>query len=420
MKPSKVNAGGSGGKIHVIGIAPGRFTPEDEFLLRFISEADLLIGRREYLARWPGIPSIELGKDLGKALELAEMNRAAGKLVVFLASGDPLFFGIGGTLCKRLGPDKVRVHPSISSMQLAFSRIGESWDDARFLSAHSRPLEEVVRGVAACDKACVLTSGSTQPNQLARALLGLGLGDWEVFLCENLGFEDERISKMGLEELAKANCSPLNLLIFKRVRGADKKRESADILLGLEDEEFLRLPGREGMITKRELRAVVLSRLQLKPGDVLWDVGAGSGAISVEASRMMIWGEVYAVERDAAFVDLLRKNVARLAHPNVHVVEGEAPGALEGLPEPDAVFLGGTGGRLREILSLCCKRIRPGGRLVANFVSPARAVMAMEILEKTGMDTELFLFQGARLKETTGGELLSAHNPVLVISACKE
>ncbi|MEJ5187556.1 MAG: precorrin-6y C5,15-methyltransferase (decarboxylating) subunit CbiE, partial [Candidatus Geothermincolales bacterium] len=135
MKPSKVNAGGSGGKIHVIGIAPGRFTPEDEFLLRFISEADLLIGRREYLARWPGIPSIELGKDLGKALELAEMNRAAGKLVVFLASGDPLFFGIGGTLCKRLGPDKVRVHPSISSMQLAFSRIGESWDDARFLSA---------------------------------------------------------------------------------------------------------------------------------------------------------------------------------------------------------------------------------------------------------------------------------------------
>jgi precorrin-6Y C5,15-methyltransferase (decarboxylating) len=407
------------GKIHVVGIPPGRVTPQEEPLRRLLSMADLLVGREEYLAPWPGLPSLKLGSNWEEVVELAERKRAEGKLVVFLASGDPLFFGIGSTLVRRLGAEKVVVHPAVSSMQVAFARIGESWEDATFLSAHSGSLIEVAKKLASSGKACVLTSGSQQPSRLAEALLRMGCHDLVAFLCENLGFEDERITKMSLEELSRARCSPLNLILFRRQAEGENRLREGGCLLGLPDEELSRPPGKEGMITKRELRAIVLSHLQLRQGDVLWDVGSGSGAVSVEASRMMGTGRVYAVERDPRSVEALRRNIHRYSAAPVEVVAGEAPEALEPLPPPDAVFLGGSGGRLGEILDLCCRRLKSGGRLVANFASPERALEAKKYLERNGMLPELFLFQGARLFGTRGGELLSALNPVFVVSTTK-
>ncbi len=412
---------GEKAKIHVVGIPPGHRLPPEEETRLLVSKADLLVGREEFLTPWPEKPSIKLDRHWEKAVVQAEKLRSQGSLVVFLANGDPLFFGIGSTLLRRLGPQKVSIHPAVSSMQLAFARVGDSWEEARFFSAHGRPLREVAYGVASCTKSCVLTSGPEQPSLLARALLSHGLRDVEVFLCEDLGFPEEKVTALTLEELAERECSPLNLLVFRMRRNEEDGRGHVACLLGLPDEAFRRPPGREGMITKQELRVITLSRLRLRQGDVLWDVGAGVGSVAVEAARLMGGtGKVFAVEKDPQRLEVLCENASTLAPPNLEVIAGEAPRALHSLPPPDAVFVGGSGGKLEEILEHCCFRLKPGGRLAAHFACPERAFLAKRTLERMGLRGDLFLFQGARLRGFGGGEMFEALNPVFVVSGSKE
>ena len=188
--------------------------------------------------------------------------------------------------------------------------------------------------------------------------------------------------------------------------------------LGLPDEAFQQRKPLRGQITKREVRAVSLYSLALRHDSVVWDVGAGTGSIAVEAAFIAHEGRVYAVERDDASLELLRRNVEKWGSPNLLVVPGEAPEAFNGLADPDSVFIGGSGGRLAEILSVSAERLRPGGRMVVNLAALERTTEARQTLNDLGFATELTQVSAARGKEMPDGTMrLESLNPVFVLSA---
>ena len=187
--------------------------------------------------------------------------------------------------------------------------------------------------------------------------------------------------------------------------------------LGLPDDAFEQRRPNKGQITKREVRAVSLYSLGLRQDSVVWDVGAGTGSISVEAALIANQGQVYAVERDTDSLPLLEANLSRWGSENIHVVIGEAPGALEGLPNPDSVFVGGSGGRLSEILEYAASRLNPGGSIVVNLAVMERTLEAYRLLQRLELDAELTQISSARGKEMPGGAVrLESLNPVFIVS----
>ena len=201
-------------------------------------------------------------------------------------------------------------------------------------------------------------------------------------------------------------------------RREERPQDGFDRALGLPDDTFEQRRPQRGQITKREVRAFTLYSMGLRPGSVVWDIGAGTGSVAVEAALIARRGSVYAVEREEDSLRLLRRNVARWGPGNVNVVPGEAPGVLEGLATPDSVFVGGSGGRLAAILSAVAARLHPQGRIVVNMAVLERTQEAYHQLKGLGFATELTMVSSARGKEMTDGTVrLDAMNPVFVVTA---
>jgi precorrin-6Y C5,15-methyltransferase (decarboxylating) len=204
-------------------------------------------------------------------------------------------------------------------------------------------------------------------------------------------------------------------------RRAEMPEEGFDRALGLPDEAFEQRRPQRGQITKREVRAFALYSLGLRPGSVVWDIGAGTGSVAVEAALIARQGSVYAIERDEDSLPLLRRNVARWSPGNVHVIQGEAPGILEGLETPDSVLVGGSGGRLAAILGAVADRLQPRGRIVVNLAVLERTQEAYHQLKSLGFSADLTMVSSARGKEMTDGTVrLDAQNPVFVVTARRD
>ena len=204
---------------------------------------------------------------------------------------------------------------------------------------------------------------------------------------------------------------------------AQKKRPDRENAraLGLPDDAFEQRRPLRGQITKREVRAVSLYSLGLRPDSVVWDIGAATGSVSVEAAIIAYQGAVYAIERDEASLSLLRQNVSRWGPDNVQIVPGEAPGVLEGLAAPDSVFVGGSGGRLADILSATVDRLNPEGRIVVNLAALERAQAAYHQLKDLGLTAEMVMVNSARAKDMADGTTrLESLNPVFVVTAWNE
>ena len=194
-----------------------------------------------------------------------------------------------------------------------------------------------------------------------------------------------------------------------------------DCPYGLPDEAFEQVRPDKGLITKAEVRAVSLYHMRIRRDGVIWDVGAGSGSVALEAAMIAHDGMAYAIERDEARLDIIRRNIANLGPQNVEVVPGEAPGALHSLPDPDSVFVGGSGGHLVDILDDVASRLNPSGRIVVNVVAMERAVGAMNRLKSLGLQTDIVTISASRGKlMPDGGTRLEALNPVFIVIACKE
>ena len=201
----------------------------------------------------------------------------------------------------------------------------------------------------------------------------------------------------------------------------EKLQAASQRAFGLPDDAFEQRRPLQGQITKREVRAVSLYSLGLRPGSVVWDIGAGTGSISVEASIIAREGTVYAVERDEESLPLLRRNVEQWGSKNVHIIAGEAPDALVELPDPDAVFVGGSGGSLAEILDVAIKRLRAGGRIVVNLAALERTNEVYQRFKSSGFVADMVMVNSSRGKDMPDGTVrLEALNPVFVVTARRE
>lgn len=390
--------------IDVVGLHGGQwFGREAEAALR---GADVLIGHARQLAELPpdlpGEP-VELWGDLDQVLGFAAQRRDDGQRACILAAGDPGFFGLVRLAATWLGEDALRVYPAPSSVALAFARVGCNWDDAVVASAHGRPLEHAVATTLAQPKVAVLVSKDQPPEALGKALLDAGCGARDVHVCSKLGEADETMVHTDLAGLAAGTFDPLSVVVL-RVPDAVDQDNGIGLAWGLPEATFSH---RAGMITKAEVRAIALGKLALPPAGVLWDVGAGSGSVAIEAARLAPGLRVFAVESQADDVVRLRDNVRAGRAPSVAVVEGRAPEVLEDLPDPDRAFVGGGG---LPVLDAVLQRLRPGGVVVATYATLATAATAGERL---GNLVEIQVSRGVPIGDA-GTLRLAAENPVFV------
>lgn len=402
------------GKIYVIGAGVRGHEEFGRRALELIGQADLLVGGERQLALFPEFTGekLAIGSNLGTVIE--RLAGHPGNPVV-LASGDPLFFGIGRHLLRNLPGADIEFLPNISSVQYAFSRICEPWDDAIFVSTHGRGIKEAVDRIVANDKAAVLTDEQNNPAAIARELVERGRDGYTVWLCENLGAAGERIVRTDVRGLLEIKAAPLNVLIL--IKEYESGGEGTRPALGIPDDEFATV---KKLITKEEVRAVSLAKLRLRHDMVLWDIGAGSGSVSIEADHLLPNGEIYAVERNPQCLAFLKENLGKFQSRHVNVVAGEAPGCFDGLPDPDRVFIGGSGGNLWEILKAIDGRLPAAGRVVINAVTLDTLTAATEFFENSCYQLEVVTVNIARTRPLTEYKLFEAHNPVFVITAVKD
>jgi precorrin-6Y C5,15-methyltransferase (decarboxylating) len=397
-------------RITVIGLDGGSLGTEADSLLE---EAALVVGGGRHLETL-GIESERaavLKGDLSGALGRIEET---GGPVVVLASGDPGFFGIVRLLAERFGRESLRILPGISSVALAFARAGLPWDDAVTVSAHGRDPRRAVNVCRAHPKVAVLTSPGFGPAEVARELEG-----WKrtFFVAERLGEPDERTFYGDAAAVMDEEWRDPNVvLVVDEARAVGGKgwisgSFESPVRWALPEDAF---EHRSGMITKPETRALALARLGPGPGDLVWDVGAGSGSVAIECARL--GAAAAAIERDPESCARLSKNAAR--HSTcIRVVEGEAPDVLHDLPEPDAVFIGGSGGNFEEIVKLCAIRARRS--VVLSLITLERVVPAGEILADCGLEVETTFLQASRVKGVGALRRLAAETPVFVVSGRK-
>ena len=363
-----------------------------------IEAAPLVVGAPRHLRTLTPIGARTLPIDGPLADVLDALERERGGVCV-LASGDPGFFGIARVLAERFGPDRLDVHPAPSSVSLAFARLGLPWDDAAVISAHGRPLAEAARRAVRHAKAAVLVAPDAPPEALGRELCALGPPHHRAAVCTRLGEPDERVDVLTVEELAAGSFDPMSVVVLL---DGDGVAEAPTLEWGRSEERFA---ARDGLVTKAEVRAVVLGKLALPPAGVVWDVGAGSGSVAIEIAALAPGVRVMAVERGGEDVRRIEANAS--AHGvTVDVVHGEAPCALDALPEPDRAFVGGGG---IAVLDAVLARLRPDGRVVATFAALDRAAAAYQRL---GNLAEVSIARGRPL---AGGVRLQAENPVFVV-----
>jgi precorrin-6Y C5,15-methyltransferase (decarboxylating) len=385
----------------VVGMHGGRWF--GDHATAALRHADVVLGAARHLQALPAEMAgehLEWAGSLGELLEVVDERRRAGDRVVVLASGDPGFFGIGRVLAGRFGRHALALHPAPSSVALAFARVGLPWDDAVVVSCHGRPLADAVPVIAAAAKVAVLTSPDAPPEVVARALRHAGTKDRSAWVCSALGEVDETVAGGDLAAVAAGRWDPLSVLVLC-APGAEVA-PTAGLAWGRPESAYRH---RRSLITKAEVRAVALSKLELGGAAILWDVGAGSGSVAIEASRLAPGLRVYAVERHPGDCGRIRANAAGVA---VTVVEGEAPACLADLPDPDRVFVGGGG---LTVLDAALARLRPGGVAVATYATLASAVAAADRL---GQLIQVQISRGAAIGPA--GELrLEAENPVFVV-----
>ena len=400
--------------IHVIGAGIAGQEAFGIQALEKIREADLLCGGERLLALFPDFvgETMSIDKNLGALVET--LQRHQGRAVV-LASGDPLFFGIGRYLLRNLPDTLLEFLPNVTSVQYAFAKIREPWDDAVFISVHGRGLAKAIDRIIANDKAAILTDEVNTPAAIAKALLERGCSGYRAYLCEDLGTADERIRITNITDLAEIEAAPLNVLLL--IREFDEEEQAYVPTLGIPDDEFLTV---KKLITKEEIRVVTLAKLKLRHDMCLWDVGAGSGSISIEADHLLPNGRIFAIERNEECRRFIKQNLQKFNARNVQLVEGDAPQCLEELPDPDRVFIGGSGGHLWEILELVDQRLAAGGRIVLNAITLDTLTAANEYFGNAGYEVEVVTVNIARTRPLTTYKMFEAYNPVYILTAVKE
>lgn len=422
-------------QLALIGILDDGWAGLSEAARTALQEADLILGvGRTLTLVQPHVPAAEL-RDmdgaLGKTPGWAREAIQAGRNVAVLATGDPLCHGLATYLLGKIGPVEASILPAPSTLQIASARWQKPWQDAVIASCHGPDTGEWLEGAtpehglyplmrAIAKNPCVLafTSPKNTPSRLARALLTAGYGpETRLDVASRLLLEDERIDRgLTLEAAAVMDFPEPNVVRIERAEGENPVRDDVPGF-ALEDAEYQQRTPEKGLITKQEARALSLAKLRLGKAARVWDIGAGSGSVGLEAARLAPQGHVWAIEKNAEDCVNARANARKFRVSNYTLHHGKAPSGLEDWPDPDAVFIGGSGGELAGLIEMILRRLRPQGRLVMNFVTLENLATATGTLKALGAGWEVVQLQASRSQPILDMHRMAAQNPVWVVTA---
>ena len=370
----------TGAWLKVVGIGEAGMDDLPAQARQIVDDADIFVGGARHLAMLGGDPRPRMAWTIPLDVSIDELAERRDRKVCVLASGDPLWFGIARKLVGRFGADAVEVIPHVSSMQLACARLRWSLAEADVVTIHGRSVDRLVRWLQPGRRLVVLCADGGSPKQVAELVIRHGFGTCRLHVLEHLGGPEEQVRHLSVDEVAGHRFRDL---VIVALHVPSSSVAANPLTAGLPDQVF----EHDGQLTKREIRAATLARLAPLPGQRLWDVGAGSGSIGIEWLRTHASTRAIAIERDPERAQRIRRNAQRLGTPELAIVEGSAPTALNGLPRPDAIFLGGAVAA-DGMIAVLQEHLQSGGRLVANAVS---------------LDGETALLNAHR---TLGGELV--------------
>lgn len=406
--------------IHIVGIGLDGAAGLAESVRQLVLSATLLIGSDRHLSYFPNHPAprIVLG-DLTQTIAQIRHNLATdSSCIVVLVTGDPLFYGLGRLLLAELPQELLTFHPHPSSVALAFNQIKVPWQDAQVISTHGRSVDELIQALQqGVEKIALLTDGTNTPSAIARLLLALDLpSHYQFWVCENLGGETQTVQSYSPHEILEQTFAPLNVVVLLR-QSDPALLDLANLpQLGVGDQMFLSFSDRPGLMTKREVRLLVLGELALKPGQIIWDIGAGTGSVSIEIARLFPSSKIYAIEKTAAGTALISQNCRRFGVENVISIHGTAPDILPDLPLSDRIFIGGSGGNLSQILDAC--RLVPGGVLVLALATLEHLNTALSWLkEHDSWNYQLLQVQLSRSVPIGNLTRFAPLNPVTILTA---
>lgn len=367
----------------VVGIGEDGFSGLGKQARRALLGASRIVGSPRQLALLPRCVGAQR-LDWPTPFSLAPVLALRGEPVCVLASGDPMFFGVGASLARQVAAEEMQVLSMPSSCALAAARLGWALQDVQVVSLVARPLAALNAHLYSGMRLLVLSNDGDSPAAIAALLRERGFSPSRLQVLEHLGGNAERQLSGTADDWPHPQVAALNIVAIECQAGADAPQLSR--LAGLPDDAFRH----DGQLTKRDVRAITLARLAPQPGQLLWDVGAGSGSIGIEWMRAHPACRALAIEADEGRQGLIELNRDALGVPGLQLVRGKAPQALTGLEQPDAIFIGG-GVTADGVLALCWERLRPGGRLVANAVT---------------LQSEMAL---AQFRQQHGGELTRLH-----------
>lgn len=408
-------------KVYIIGVGNDGLSGLTGRARELVLGADIVLGSDHALDLLPEVPVARrrLASNLTELMHLIDQH--AGRRLVLVVTGDPLFYGISRYLSDKLGKDRFEVLPHVSTMQLAFARVKESWEEAYLSNLATHPLEEVIDRIRTAETAGLFTTPEVDPARVARELLAAGIDYFRAYVCENLGSPDERVTQGELADVAAMEFAPLNVLILVRKPDRPDRQRGLSRLrrFGNPDDVFAQTRPRSNLLTQAEVRAIGLAQLDVRPGDIVWDIGAGSGSVSLEAAQLAAPGIVYAIEQDVANYHLIVVNAQTFGVTNVKPIHGTAPAVFTGLPAPDAVFVGGTGGEVARLLEAVYDALKPGGRMVVNVATLEAISAVSNVLKRLTKPVEVLLIQVSRGIDQMESLRFEAINPTFLLSVTK-
>lgn len=410
-------------KLVILGIGDDGMAGLTDPARRILADADLILGGNTTLSILEDLPGRKLVLEPEMAAALRQVKEAlSARRPVLVSGGDPLFYGVARYLCDRLGKESFEVIPHVSSMQLAFARVKESWDDAYLTNLAGRPVESLVDRIRTAEKVGLFSSEELPPSRVAKELLDRGIDYFRAFVCENLGLPDERVTQAELADLVGLEFNALNVMILIRKpnRPDRASRATGHRLFGNPDDAFAQTLPRRGLITQAEVRAIALSQLDIRTTSTVWDIGAGSGSVAIEAAQLAHLGMVYAIEPEPGDIALIQANAESFGVPNVRAILGRAPEILDGLPDPDAIFVGGTGRQADQVLGAAYRRLSAGGSLAINVATIEGLSSAYQTLKSLAGRVRVWNVTLARGIEQMERLRFEAVSPTFLLAVTKE
>ena len=408
-------------KIHVIGVGDDGLEAVPTSVREVIEKAEVLLGTERTLGLVPKSKAERqtISSDLSELV--ATIQAAGNKRIAMLVYGDPMFYGLARYVCDKLGKDRFVVVPHVSSMQLAFARVMETWEEAYLTDLAKHPLDAVLEKIRTAQKVGLFTTDQCGPAEVARAMLDRRIDYFTAYVCENLGARNERVTRGTLAELAEQEFDPLYVMILIRDPDApDRPRDAVGRrLFGNPDEAFLQSQPKHGLLTPAEVRSIALAQLDIAPASTVWDIGAGSGSVSIEAAQLASEGAVYAIEMDAQDHGLIRENAERFGVANVTAILGRAPEACDELPDPDCVFIAGGGREVTRISEAVYGRLRRGGRLVVNTSSIDHVAELKTTMGRHSTDVRVWMINLSRGTDQLGRLSFEPLKPSFLLAVTK-